>query len=136
MQKTLQGVLEMVTVKLFQNDNAPGPRLKPDEEYVGSLLSNVIFHNYRREKISPDDPPPMPCLKIWGVRPPAKEGDKSKGPADSPKVYSKEELIFLMRSLQLENKKIGLSLQEQRSVLNEVYEDLGTFYRSLNGSFG
>jgi hypothetical protein len=41
-----------------------------------------------------------------------------------------------MRSLQLENKKIGLSLQEQRSVLNEVYEDLGTFYRSLNGSFG
>jgi hypothetical protein len=89
------GVLETITVKLFQDENVPGLRLKPDEEHVGSLLSkygDVISRNYRREKISPDDPPPTPCLKIRGVRPPAKEGDKSKGPADSPKVYSKEEL--------------------------------------------
>jgi hypothetical protein len=47
-------------------------------------------------------------------------------------VYSKEELIFFMRSLQLENKKISLSLQEQRSVLNNVYEDLSTSHNSLN----
>jgi hypothetical protein len=63
-----KGVLETITVKLFQDENAPGPRLKTDEEYVGSLLSkygDVISHNYRREKISPDDPPPTPRLKIW-----------------------------------------------------------------------
>jgi hypothetical protein len=47
-------------------------------------------------------------------------------------VYSKEELIFFMRSLQLENKKISLSLQEQRSVLNDIYEDLGTSHGNLN----
>jgi hypothetical protein len=40
-------------------------------------------------------------------------------------VYSKEELIFLIRSLQLENKKISLSL-------HDVYEDLGTSHNSLN----
>jgi hypothetical protein len=33
------GVLEMITVKLFQDENAPRPRLKIDEEYVGSLVS-------------------------------------------------------------------------------------------------
>jgi hypothetical protein len=60
-------VLETIIVKLFQDENALGPRLKPDEEYVGSLLSkygDVIFHNYRRENVSPDDPPPTPHLKI------------------------------------------------------------------------
>jgi hypothetical protein len=49
---------------------------------VGSLIDkyeDVICHNCRREKISPDDLPLQPFLKIWGVRPPAKKEDKDKG---------------------------------------------------------
>lgn len=95
-------VLETITIKLFQDENTPGPRLKPDEEYMGSLLDkygDIISHNYRRQKISPDDPPPQPRLKIWGVCPPAKMGEKDKEPADSLTIWSKEELTFLIKNI-------------------------------------
>jgi hypothetical protein len=48
-----RAVLETITVKLFQDENAPGPKLKPDEKYVGSLINkygDVISHNYRRRR--------------------------------------------------------------------------------------
>jgi len=62
--------IEMIADRLFQDKNAPDPRLKPGEEYVHSLLNkdgDVISHKCRREKISPDDPPQQPRLKICGV---------------------------------------------------------------------
>jgi hypothetical protein len=70
--------LEVFTVKLFQDENAPRPRLKPDEEYVHSWVTKecrIISHNYRRNKISPDEPPLQPHLTIFGVRPPARAED-------------------------------------------------------------
>jgi hypothetical protein len=52
--------LEVFVVKLFQYENAHEPRLKPDEEYVHSWVTKegqIISHDYRRNKISPDEPP-------------------------------------------------------------------------------
>ena len=49
--------LEVFAVKLFQDENAPGPRLKPGEEYVHSWVTkdgDIISHDYRHNKISPD----------------------------------------------------------------------------------
>lgn len=34
-------VLDTITIKLFQDKNTPGPRLKLDEEYVGSLIKKI-----------------------------------------------------------------------------------------------
>ena len=51
--------LEVFTIKLFQDENAPDPRLKPGEKYVHSWVTKegrVISHDYRRNKISPDEP--------------------------------------------------------------------------------
>ena len=59
---------------MFQDENAPRPRLKPDEEYVHSWMTKegrIINHDYRRNKISPDELPLQPRLTIFGVRPPA-----------------------------------------------------------------
>jgi len=70
--------LEVFAVKLFQDENAPGPRLKPDEEYVHSWMTKegrIISHDYRRNKISPDELPLQPRLTIFGVRPPARAED-------------------------------------------------------------
>jgi len=70
--------LEVFVVKLFQDKNAPGPRLKPDEEYVHSWVTKegrIISHDYRRSKVSPDEPPLQPRLTIFGVRPPARAED-------------------------------------------------------------
>ena len=50
--------LEVFAVKLFQDKNAPGPRLKPDEEYVHSWMTKegwIISHDYWRNKISPNE---------------------------------------------------------------------------------
>lgn len=105
-----QAVLETITVRLFQDEDNLGPRLKPDEEYVSSLINmfgDVIRHDYKREKISPDNLPPQAHLKIWGVCPPASKEDKEKGPASAPRVWSKEELRFLISGLKLENKKLS-----------------------------
>ena len=70
--------LEVFAVNLVQEENAPGPRLKPGEEYVHSWVTKegrVISHEYQRNKVSPDEQPLQPRLKIYGVRPPAKAGD-------------------------------------------------------------
>jgi hypothetical protein len=70
--------LKVFAVKLFQDENAPRPRLKPDEEYVHSWITKegrVISHDYRRNKISPDELPLQPRLTIFGVRPLAKAKD-------------------------------------------------------------
>ena len=74
MKQALQKKMEVFAVKLFQDENALGPRLKPDEEYVHSWMTKegrIISHDYRRNKISPDEPPLQPRLTIFGVRPPA-----------------------------------------------------------------
>ena len=42
--------LEVFAVRLFQDENTPGPRLKPDEEYVHSWVTKegqIISHDYR-----------------------------------------------------------------------------------------
>lgn len=94
-------ILESVRVMLFQDKDAPGPN-KPNERYEGSLLNkyrDIICHDYKREKISPDDPPLQPRLKIWGVRPPAKETRNNQREENTLLVWSKEELEFLMKNL-------------------------------------
>ena len=70
--------LEVFAVKLFQDENVPGQRLKPDEEYVHSWMTKegrIISHDYQRNKISPDELPLQPRLTIFGVRPPTRAKD-------------------------------------------------------------
>ena len=56
--------IEVIAV-FFQDENMPGPQLMSYEKYVHSLLNkygDVISHEYRREKISPNNPLPQPRL--------------------------------------------------------------------------
>ena len=55
-EKKAKKKIEMIVVRLFQDENAPGPRLKPREKNVNSLLNKdgeVISHEYRRERRMP-----------------------------------------------------------------------------------
>ena len=48
-ERKAKKTIEMIADRLFQDENALDPRLKPGEEYVQSLLSkdgDVISHEY------------------------------------------------------------------------------------------
>ena len=48
-ERKAKKTIEMIVDRLFQDENAPDPRLKPGEQYVQSLLSkdgDVISHEY------------------------------------------------------------------------------------------
>jgi len=48
-ERKAKKTIEMIADRLFQDKNAPDPRLKPGEQYVQPLLSkdgDVISHEY------------------------------------------------------------------------------------------
>jgi hypothetical protein len=115
--------LEVFVVKLFQDENAPGPRLKPDKKYVHSWVTkegHVISHDYRRNKISPDETPLQPRLTIFGVRPPAKAEDH-QGKTEMGE-FSNE-----IRKAHMANVRLNTSQQRLRSEIREMQEDLDLY---------
>ena len=116
--------MEVFAVKLFQDENAPGPRLKPDEEYVHSWVTKegrIIIHDYRRNKISPDELPLQPRLTIFGVRPPARAED----------YQDKSEIRKLSNELtkaHMANVKLDTSQQRLREEVREMQEDLDLYF--------
>jgi len=120
--------LEVFAVKLFQDENAPGPRLKPDEEYVHSWVTKegrIISHDYRRNKISPDEPPLQPRLTIFGVRPPARAED----------YQDKSEIRKLSNELtkaHMANVRLDTSQQRLREEVREMQEDLDLYFKFLD----
>ena len=104
--------MEVFAVKLFQDEHAPGPRLKPDEEY----------HDYRRNKISPDEPPLQPRLTIFGVRPPARPED----------YQDKSEIKKLSNELtkaHMANARLDTSQQRLREEVREKQWDLDLYFK-------
>jgi hypothetical protein len=113
---------------LFQDENAPGPRLKPDEEYVHSWVTKegrIISHDYRRNKISPDELPLQPHLTIFGVRPPARAED----------YQDKSEIRKLSNKLtkaHMANVRLDTSQQRLREEVRELQEDLDLYFKFLD----
>ena len=132
--------IEAIVVRLFQDENASGPR-KPGEEYVHSLLNKdgyVISHEYRREKVSPDDTPQQPCLKIWGVRPPAKKETRpatdghDEGRPDFPPGASEEEKLFIqIKELQLKSEGMSISIEKQKKDIKALYDSFSFLNENL-----
>ena len=129
-EKKAKTNIEVIDVCLFQDENAPGPRLNPGEEYVHSLLNKdgeVISHEYRREKISLDDPPP------------AKKEDRpdtdrqGKGCPNFPPGASEEEkLLIHLNYRQLENERMRASLENKKRDIKALHEKFNFFYDNLD----
>ena len=132
--------IEAIVVRLFQDENASGPR-KPGEEYVHSLLNKdgyVISHEYRREKVSPDDTPQQPRLKIWGVRPPAKketrpatDGHDEGCPDFPPGAFEEEKLLIQLKELQLKSERMSASMEEKKRDIKALYDSFSFFSENL-----
>ena len=85
----------------------------------------MISHEYRRNKISPDEPPLQPCLKIYGVRPPAKVGDH-QGKTEMGE-FSNE-----LRKAHMANIRLEMSQQRLRSNIRAVQEDIDLYLDYLD----
>jgi hypothetical protein len=121
-------MLEVFAVKLFQDENAPGPRLKPNEEYVHSWVTKegrVISHDYQRNKISPDEPPLQPRIMIFGVRPVAKVEDH-QGKTVVGKFSSE------LTNAHMANARLNTSQQRLRMEIREMQEDLDLYMKFLD----
>ena len=126
--RPLKKKLEVFAIKLFQDENAPGPRLKPGEEYVHSWVTKearIISHNYRRNKISPDEPPLQPRLTIFGVRPPAKAED-DQGKTEMGKLSHE------LRRAHMANVRLDMSQQRLRSEIKDIQEDIDLYLKYLD----
>ena len=113
---------------MFQNEIAPGLRLKPDEEYVHSWVTKegrIISHDYWCNKISPDEPPLQPHLTIFGVRPPARAED----------YQDKSEIKKLSNELtkaHMANVRLDTSQQRLREEVRELQGDLDLYLEFLD----
>ena len=120
--------LEVFAVKLFQDENAPRQRLKPDEEYVQSWVTKegrVISHDYRRNKISPNEQPLQPRLTIFAVRPPARAEDNQ----DKTKI---RKLSNELTKAHMANVRLDTSQQGLRKEIREMQEDLNLYFKFLD----
>ena len=120
--------LEVFAVKLFQDEHAPRPRLKPDEEYVHSWVTKegrIISHDYRRNKISPDEPPLQPRLTIFGVRPPAR-------PEDYQDKSEIKKLFNELTKAHMANVRLDTSHQRLGEEVREMQEDLDLYFKFLD----
>ena len=120
--------MEVFAVKLFQDENAPRPRLKPDEEYVHSWVTKegrIISHEYWRNKISLDEPPLQPGLTIFGVRPPAKAEDHQDKTVMGK--FSSE-----LTKAHMANVILDTSQQRLRTEIREIQEDLDLYFMFLD----
>ena len=120
--------LEVFAVKLFQDENTPGPRLKPDEEYVHPWVTKegrIISHDYRRNKISPNEPPLQPRLTIFGVRPPARAEDHQD-------MTEMRKLSNEFTKAHLANVRLDTSQQRLMTEIKEMQEDLDLYFKFLD----
>ena len=85
----------------------------------------MISHEYRRNMISPDEPPLQPHLKIYGVRPPAKAGDHQ----DKTEMgeFSNE-----LRKAHMDNVRLEMSQQQLKSDIRAVQEDIDLYLDYLD----
>ena len=121
--------IEAIVVRLFQDENASGPR-KPGEEYVHSLLNKdgyVISHEYRREKISPDDPPPTKKEDR-----PATDRQGKECPNFPPGASKEEKLLIHLKDRQLENERMRASLEDKKRDIKALHEKFSFFYNNLD----
>ena len=86
----------------------------------------VISHEYRREKISLDDPPP------------AKKEDRpdtdrqGKGCPNFPPGASEEEkLLIQLEELQLKSERMSDSMKEQKRDIKALYDSFSFFAKNL-----
>ena len=113
---------------MFQDEDAPGPRLKLDEEYVHSWVTKegrIISHDYRRNKISPDEPPLQPRLTIFGVRPPTRAEDYQD-------KFEIKKLSNDLTKAHMANVRLDTSQQRLREEVREVQGDLDLYFKFLD----
>ena len=86
----------------------------------------VISHEYRREKISLDDPPP------------AKKEDRpatdrqGKGCPNFPPGASEEaKLLIQLEELQLKSERMSASMKEQKRYIKALYDSFSFFAKNL-----
>ena len=85
----------------------------------------IISHDYRRNKISPDEPPLQPCLTIFGVRPPARVEDCQ----DKSKMRA---LSNELTKAHMANIRLDTSQQRLREEVREMQEDLDLYFKFLD----
>ena len=91
----------------------------------GTKEGRIISHDYRRNKISPNEPPLQPRLTIFAVRPPAKAEDQ-KDKTEMGKLTS--ELTKAHKT----NARLKTSQQRLRTDMGEMQEDLDLYFRILD----
>jgi len=85
----------------------------------------IISHDYRRNKISPDEPPLQPRLTIFGLRPPARSED----------YHDKSEIKKLSNELtkaHMANARLDTSQQRLREEVREMQGDLDLYFKFLD----
>ena len=85
----------------------------------------IISHDYRHNKISPDEPPLQPRLTIFGVRPPSRAED----------YQDKTEIRKLSNELtkaHMANVRLDTSQQRLRTEIREMQEDLDLYFMFLD----
>ena len=85
----------------------------------------IISHDYRRNKISPDEPPLQPRLTIFGVRPPARTEDHQD------KIEIKK-LSNELTKAHMANVRLDTSQQRLRTEIREMQEDLDLYFKFLD----
>ena len=91
----------------------------------GTKEGRIISHDYRRNKISPNEQPLQPGLTIFGVRPPAKAEDH-QDKTEMRKLSS--ELTKAHKT----NARLKTSKQRLRTDMGEMQEDLDLYFRILD----
>ena len=85
----------------------------------------LISHDYRRNKISPDEPPLQPRLTIFGVRPPARAEDYQD--KSEIRKHSNE-----LTKAHMANVSLDTSQQRLREEVREMREDLNLYFKFLD----
>ena len=84
-----------------------------------------VAPDYRRNKISPDEPPLQPRLTIFGVRPPAKAEDH-QDKTEMKKLSSE------LTKAHMANVRLDTSQQMLRTEIKEMQEDLNLYFKFLD----
>ena len=85
----------------------------------------IISHDYRRNKISPDEPPLQPHLTIFAVRPPARAEDYQ----DKSEI---RKLSYDLTKAHMANVRLDTSQQRLRTEVREMQEELDLYFKFLD----
>ena len=85
----------------------------------------IISHDYRRNKISPDEPSLQPRLTIFGVRPPARAEDRQ----DKTEI---KKLSNELTKAHMANVRLVTSQQRLRTEIREMQEVLDLYFKFLD----